>query len=129
VARALHYAAESGDSELVGILAELGASPVNAKDDEGENALFYALREGKIETAKCLIGLGVDLTSKNASDEDVVEFCRSIDCQEALAMFAVMLAPQQSPVVESKELASSANLFGSNTFRPSFNSQSNHLYR
>jgi len=129
-ASALHYAAESGDSELVGILIEVGASPVNAKDDESENPLFYALREGKIEAAKRLIRHGVDLASKNSSNEDVIEFCRSINYQDALSMFASIFQSQQNvTMADSKELASSANLFGSNSFNPSFNSQSNHLYR
>jgi len=129
-ASALHFASESGDSELVGILVEVGASPVNAKDDEGENALFYALREGKIEAAKRLIGLGVDLSSKNSSNEDVVEFCRSINYQDAISMLTSLFPSQQTvTVTDSKELASSANLFGSNTFNPTFNSQSNHFYR
>jgi len=129
-ASALHYASESGNSELVGILAEVGASPVNAQDDEGENALFYALRESKLDVAKRLIGLGVDLTSKNSSNEDVFEFCRSLNYMDALSMLASMLpSPQTIAMVDSKELASSANLFGSNSFNPNFNSQSNQIYR
>jgi ankyrin repeat protein len=128
---ALHYASESGDSQLVDILVEIGGSPVNAKDDAGENALFYALRESKIDAARRLIGHGVDLSSKNSSSENIVDFCRSLDYQDALEMFASILGPQQNATGGSDpmELSSSANMFGSATFNPTFNSQSNHLNR
>jgi len=128
---ALHFAAESGDSQLVDILVEIGGSPVNTKDDDGENALFYALRESKLDAARRLIGHGVDLSSKNASKENIVDFCRALDYQDALEMFASILGPQQNAVSGSDpmELSSSANMFGSNTFNPTFNSQSNHLNR
>jgi len=73
----------------------------------------------------------VDLSSKNSSSENIVDFCRALDYQDALEMFSSILGPQQNAVSGSDpmELSSSANMFGSATFNPSFNSQSNHLNR
>jgi len=131
-ASVLHYAAESGDVALVDLLVEIGGCPVNSRDDSGENALFYALRESQLDAAKRLIGHGVDLSSSNSSNETVVEYCSSLGYQEALDMFASVLAPQNTNTKgfsDQMELSSSANLFGSNSFNPTFNSQSNHLNR
>lgn len=66
-ASAVHVAAFVGDEELLSILVELGGAPVNILDNEGENALFYAIREGHLHLIPKLLSYGADATLVNES--------------------------------------------------------------
>jgi ankyrin repeat protein len=129
-ATALHLAAESGDVEMVGILVEIGGSPVNSGDEEGETALFYALREGHTNVAQRLVDFGTELNIANWSNESIYDVCRAVGNDKALQFVEALMIPQGTAGVEKgKELENSANLFGSNTFRPLFAGNSGNLIR
>lgn len=60
------------------ILVELGGASVNSLDYEGENPLFYAVRENQVDIMAKLIDYGIDFSQTNDSLETVVQFCLSI---------------------------------------------------
>jgi ankyrin repeat protein len=124
-ATALHLAAESGDVEMMGILVELGGSGVNVLDDDGETALFYAVRGGQIDAAKKLVDYGVDLQSANSSQETIADYCEALGDEKARSFLDSVLRPQGfHNVAAEKGLNASANLFGSNAFQPVFTGNS-----
>jgi len=125
----LHYAAEINDIDLIAILVEIGGAAVNACDDEGESALFYALREGHVEAAKKLVDFGVDLQSQNASNETVVDFCQAVNDAACAEFLSMVLRPLAASNGAKRELDTSANIFGSNTFRPVFSGNSSLVNR
>ncbi len=57
--RPLHVAADTGNAEMVTLLASWGAA-LNATDSQGDTALLAAIRRQKEGTAKTLLKLGAD---------------------------------------------------------------------
>jgi len=74
----LHLAAELGDPDLCDILVRHGAV-VDARDDQGETPLFYALRGQHEEVVKLLVlDFKSDLGCRNDDFESLVDFCESV---------------------------------------------------
>lgn len=59
-------------SELCEFLINKGAS-VNSKDNSGNLALHYAIREGRTDTVKLLLSHGSDYTSRNDFGDDALQ--------------------------------------------------------
>jgi ankyrin repeat protein len=72
---ALHYAAGTGDIELVQELIRLGAD-VNARDRDGMTPLHYAMLMRQIDTANVLFRLGADINAKNNAGQKAVRGSR-----------------------------------------------------
>eukprot|EP01128_Nolandella_sp_AFSM9_P005477 TRINITY_DN2652_c0_g1_i3.p1 TRINITY_DN2652_c0_g1~~TRINITY_DN2652_c0_g1_i3.p1 ORF type:complete len:240 (-),score=47.51 TRINITY_DN2652_c0_g1_i3:32-751(-) len=66
-AAAVHLAAELGSHGILSILVELGGASVNALDYEGENPLFYAIRENQLDIMAKLVDYGIDFSQANDS--------------------------------------------------------------
>jgi len=75
----LHIASELGDVSIVELLVEEGGASVNVVDEEGETALFYALRGQCEEVVRALVGYGADLMGKNGDGESVFDFVNSVN--------------------------------------------------
>jgi len=128
---ALHIAAENGDVEMMGVLVELGGAPVNAVDDDGETAIFGAIREGHVDAAKKLVDYGINLGVVSVNNETIVDYCHSLGDATAAAFLQLVVAPVEALAANSaagKELENSANLFGSNSFRPVFSVSGNSAF-
>jgi len=114
----VHAAAAAGDADLLGILVELGGAPANGLDDEGESALFYAVREQQLALVPRLVQYGCDPTTQNDAGETVLEFSRSLGDPALATAVEHLLQPQRASQTAGKEdkmdLASSAaGLFSS----------------
>jgi len=93
----LHQAAEIGDVVLAEILIENGAW-VDIRDNEGENALFYALRGQHTEFVEMLVrDKNVDLASKNDDDETVEDYCKAVGDVEMLCVISALKNPAAVP--------------------------------
>lgn len=57
---ALQCAAQGGNTDIINKLLETGVYNVHHVNDEGFNALYYALVSGKIEAVRIFTGLGLD---------------------------------------------------------------------
>jgi len=132
-ATCVHCVAMTGDCEILGILVELGGAPVNAVDNSGENALFHAVREGHLQVASKLLQYGIDAAAVNESQENVMEFCRSLGDENATKQLEMIFGMQQGPsgLKESVGLKSSVgSLFGSGQeFAAMWSSNPVHLLR
>jgi len=64
-------AACCGNLAIVRLLADRGAD-INARTDEGRNALIWAIIEGHVETAAFLLDRGVDIHARDNLDRDVL---------------------------------------------------------
>jgi len=74
----LHLAAQIGDEETLNILVTYGAS-VHVRDNEGENAIFYAIRGPHISMVSKLVEeYKVDLLARNEDGETAAEYCKSL---------------------------------------------------
>jgi ankyrin repeat protein len=117
----VHAAVSLGDHELLGILVELGGAPVNGSDNDGENALFYAIREGHLDLVPKLLQYGIDPSAQNDSQENIFEYSRSLGNEDATkqleTIFSTASKADQGAGKDSDkmELASSngSNLFAS----------------
>jgi len=74
----LHLAAQFGDEETVNILISYGAS-VHVRDNEGETAIFYAIRGPHISMVTKLVEEHkVDLLARNEDGETAAEYCKAL---------------------------------------------------
>jgi len=136
-ATCVHTAAATGDGEILSILVELAGAPVNAIDESGENALFYAIRENHFDLVPKLLHYGVDASALNESQEDVVEFCRSLGDEKATEELQNMMmsgsgaAGKTAPKAMAQSLGQSmGSLFGSGQdFQAMWASNPVHLLR
>jgi len=135
-ATCVHTVAATGDGELLSILVELGGAPVNANDNTGENALFYAVREGHLALVPKLLAYGADASALNESQEDVLSYCRSLGDEKAAQKLETMMRPAHTG--DAMELtgpssslgASNGGLFGSDAIAaPMWASNPVHLLR
>lgn len=81
-------AAESGFSNIVGMLIAAGAATEEASDD-GRTALWLACRHSRVSTVKVLLQHGVDTSAKDAQGISVLG-AASIGCNEEL-VFALLI--------------------------------------
>jgi ankyrin repeat protein len=78
---ALHLASELGDLESIRVLIQNGAW-VNIKDQQGEGALFYAVRGGHHEVIRALVEeFNINMEMLNEDDENVLDLCKAIGDQ------------------------------------------------
>jgi len=61
-------AAKSGNTDIVGFLLKQGDA-VNARDSQGDTALFWAVERGNADTASALITAGADVNAANARSQ------------------------------------------------------------
>jgi len=74
----LHLAAQIGDDDTLQLLISYGAS-VHVRDNEGENAIFYAIRGPHISVVTKLVEEHkVDLLSRNEDGETAAEYCKAL---------------------------------------------------
>jgi len=74
----LHLAAEFGDVESINELIQAGAW-INVSDHQGENALFYAVREGHSAVITSLVeDYDINIEMPNSDDENILDLCKSI---------------------------------------------------
>jgi ankyrin repeat protein len=78
---ALHYAAASGNNEIVQILLDESAY-IDAESPNGTTPLMMAARNGHILTVKLLLDEGADATLKNNVGMDAIDFARKADKQD-----------------------------------------------
>ena len=79
----LHLAARARQSNIVGLLLAcfkpLGKGPIDASDEKGHTALYYACRSGRPETVRLLLDSGAD-----ASRKDLFEAVTAFEEEEKL---------------------------------------------
>jgi len=74
----IHLAAEIGDEDAICLLVSHSAS-VHVRDNEGESAIFYAIRGPHICVIQKLVEeYKVDLFSRNEDGESAAEYCLSL---------------------------------------------------
>jgi len=75
---ALHLASEFGDSDSINELIQAGAW-INVTDHQGENALFYAVREGHSAVITTLVeDYDINMEMPNEDQENILDLCKSI---------------------------------------------------
>jgi len=75
---ALHLAAEFGDIESINELIQAGAW-INVTDHQGENALFYAVRECQSAVITTLVeDYDINMEMPNEDQENILDLCKSI---------------------------------------------------
>ena len=60
----LHYAANNGNTKILGIILTAGADP-NALDNEGQSPIFYAVNKSMERNVKMLISAGANVNIAN----------------------------------------------------------------
>jgi len=74
----IHLAAEIGDEDTICLLVSHGGS-VHVRDNEGESAIFYAIRGAHICIIQKLVEeYKVDIFSRNEDGESATEYCQSL---------------------------------------------------
>jgi len=127
----VHTASETGSVALVEALVDEGGASVNIADNEGETALFYALRGQHTGVVHKLIEFGIDVNTRNSDGETVVDFCNSFgDIQMVKLLESLRRNVEDLPVLnprslsmelsESCALSASSGWFGSHEVRASF---------
>jgi len=128
----LHLASELGILSLIETLVEEGGASVNAIDNEGETALFYALRGQHVGVVRKLTELGIDVHTRNSDGESAIEFCNSVgDTDMVKILESLQLKNEEMPLLNPRSLsmelsescalsASSGVWFGSHEVRSSF---------
>jgi len=103
----LHVASELGIVPLIEALVEEGGANVNAVDEEGENALFYALRGQHEGAVRKLVEYGIDVSAGNSDGESASDFCNSVGDTE-MAEFLLSLQnerPEDTIVLNPRSLS------------------------
>jgi len=74
----IHLAAEIGDEDALSLLVSSGAS-AHVRDNEGESAIFYAIRGPHLcIITKLVEEYKVDILSRNEDGENAAEYCESL---------------------------------------------------
>ncbi|GAU95596.1 hypothetical protein RvY_07192-2 [Ramazzottius varieornatus] len=79
----LHYAAESGQLQMMDFLIQAGIQ-VDEKDDEGETALHLAVMKDKEKVVQALIALKADLYARNQKQETAMHMAARTNSVNAL---------------------------------------------
>jgi ankyrin repeat protein len=93
---ALHYAAASGENEIVRILLEHYAY-IDAESPSKLTPLMIAAREGHELTAQLLLEEGADATLKNNESLTAVQIAERADKPLVVAAIAAQLAARRAP--------------------------------
>lgn len=102
----LHLAAELGNVTLIEALIEEGGANVNAVDNEGETALFYALRGQHDAAVRKLLDLGIDFNARNSDGESASDFCNSFgDTEMVQILESAQLKTEELPVLNPRSLS------------------------
>ena len=59
---------------------------VNLKDDDGHNALFYALRQKNYDICKLLIEHGVDMNNVGNDGKSILEIANAADDETIISL-------------------------------------------
>jgi len=133
----IHLASEIGDEDVLCLLVSHGAS-VHVRDNEGESAVFYAIRGSHINILTKLVEVyKVDILSRNEDGENAVEYAKSLDDKVAYRAVESLVGstsrappvhPQQQQQIQSRPRhflenpnnfnSIQDNLFGSDDFSP-----------
>jgi ankyrin repeat protein len=74
----IHLASEIGDEDIIDLLISYGAS-VHVRDNEGESAVFYAIRGSHVSVITKLVEVyKIDILSRNEDGESAVDYARSL---------------------------------------------------
>ena len=79
---ALHFAAEMGNSRVIGLLAAKRAD-LNVKDKNGDTPLHLAIRSGSLKAARALIEAGADLSLANNEDDTPLQLALKLGKMDA----------------------------------------------
>jgi len=120
----VHMASEVGCVVLLEALVDEGGASVNVFDNEGENALFYALRGQHGDVVQKLIDFGIDVHTRNSDGESAMDFCNSFGDTEMVGLLESLQRkteekerlPTLNPRSLSMELSESCALSASSEF-------------
>jgi len=74
----IHLASEIGDEDVIDLLISYGAS-VHVRDNEGESAVFYAIRGSHLSVITKLVDVyKIDILSRNEDGETAVDYAKSL---------------------------------------------------
>lgn len=90
-------------SELCEFLINKGAS-VNSKDNSGNLALHYAIREGRTDTVKLLLQHGSDYTSKNDFGDDSLQTAALRGYQDIVQIIIEQTTQSRTDQIRAYEL-------------------------
>ena len=91
----LHYAASSGNPELVQLLLDHYAS-IDAESPNGSTPLMMAARYGSADSVKLLLDSGADATIKNALGLSALDFAQTAGHADAAALIAAAVRTKRS---------------------------------
>lgn len=102
----LHLAAELGNVTLIDVLLEEGGANINAVDNEGESALFYALRGEHDAAVRKLLDQGIDFNARNSDGESASDFCNSFgDTEMVKILESAQLKNEEMPTLNPRSLS------------------------
>lgn len=93
---ALHWAASSGNKEIISVLLEAGAS-VRSEDAGKRTPLHYAAREGRNEAARLLLDQGADVNAKDQHDLTPLEIAMWGDDADEMVGFLLGNGAEAGP--------------------------------
>ena len=91
----LHYAASSGNPELVQLLLDHYAY-IDAESPNGSTPLMMAARYGSADSVKLLLDSGADATIKNALGLSALDFAQTAGHADAAALIAAAVRTKRS---------------------------------
>jgi len=102
----LHLASELGNTALIETLVDEGGASVNAVDNEGETALFYALRGQHVGVVRKLSEYGIDVHTRNSDGESALDFCNSFGDTEMVKLLeSLQLKNEEVPMLNPRSLS------------------------
>lgn len=97
----LHLAAQLGDEEMLNLLVSYGAS-VHVRDNEGESAIFYAIRGPHISMVTKLVEEHkIDLLARNEDGETPAEYCKALGDMVLFRLIESLIGPTNSTATPS----------------------------
>ena len=83
-------ASSSGSIRVCKFLLKNNAA-VNLKDEDGHNALFYALRQKNYDICKLLIQHGIDMDNAGSNEKPILETANATDDESIISLKKLLL--------------------------------------